>query len=82
MRYELDGTKVSIFNDTDLVAFWIQETYPNGDEFSDSQEAENWAIAALDSLDPSSLYECPIGKDIPRAKKKTSEELAAILAKR
>ena len=69
MRYEINGTKVSIFQDEESLPFWYQETFPNGDEFIDETEAETWAIAAINSLDESSEYQFPIGRDIPREKK-------------
>lgn len=80
MRYELDGTKVNIYQDGESVPFWYQDCYPNGDEFVDAAEAETWAIAALDSMDPLSGYECPLGRDIPREKKMTPEERLARMA--
>ena len=59
-----DKFEISIFDDGNLIPFWFQPDYPNGDSFDSLEEATTWAQLAIASYDENEPY-APNGKGLP-----------------
>jgi len=63
-RYTVDNNNaVRVFKDEDDVPFWFQPDYPNGDKFDTKEEAEAWAVLAVESMQEDKPY-APNGKGL------------------
>lgn len=74
MRYEIDeNNAVRIWDDMNPEPFWFQPTYPNGDTFDTSREAEAWALLAMASQSDTEPFP-PNGKGQKGLPKPTAAE--------
>jgi len=77
MRYEIDPTTfaISIYEEGKDVPFWYQPDYPNTDKFDSYEEAEQWALSAIQSYDVDFEFYPKDGKNLEPRKKPTKQEI-------
>lgn len=77
MRYEIDPTTfaISIYEEAKDVPFWYQPDYPNTDKFDSYEEAEQWALSAIQSYNADYPFYAKDGKNLEPRKKPTKQEI-------
>jgi len=78
--YTIDNDNaVRVFKNGDDAPFWFQPDYPNGDKFDTKEEAEAWAVLAVESMQDDKPFP-PSGKGVTgEAKPTTPAEIPAHL---
>lgn len=81
IRYDiLENNTVEVFYDDNDFPSLRQPNYPNGENFIDRADAENWAQLYVASVENPSAPYAPNGPGQQGLPKPTEEELAAIRA--
>lgn len=78
-RYEIDeDNMVKIFFGDSESPMIVQAKWPNGDDWADSSEAENWAILFIAATEPDATLHAPAGRDLEPQRKLTATEISLL----
>jgi hypothetical protein len=75
-RYSIDSDNaVRVFANDDEIPFLYQPTFPNGDHWINAEEAENWALLYISSIEDYSMPFAPNGRGQDPIPQLSPEEL-------